>query len=489
MSVRPAEAAEQARTFSLRRVVPYVASDFETVHRNYPFTPSNAINNQIKAQEQLLKTSSPSAMQASCTPFFNLTNRGSSAAPATTPPATQQAPATASKLSFAITDTSFASKSATVRISPPKLHQPVTPTFKIDFSTMKSGTAMTGARLTPDAQKEAMRLSLLVDSLNLKISSQQEALDSFSATAVALKRQLSSEKAVATKEVARMQNELGESKATQSDLRIKVGKAISANEAMRVKTVAPLQEQVNSLKGQVETLRTQLSEKPKIVEIDKNLERVGDLESQLDVTTRHRDVLEEDIHTMRFERDTAMEQVMSMIASTACGPYKMTDEESDEDEEFGGTNTTGLKSKSPANTGGVVENANFTTAAYTCQNACQDASKREEFAGNLHVVHPLEAVIHMGTAAPGTLPRLRPACWPSLSQVVASTGETASTDGAQTQEHLATLIRAVMKDLYMAAKRNQTTRMQQSGEDPESIKKYFASINKARSGTGAELLF
>lgn len=500
MSVRPAEAAEQARTFSLRRVVPYVASDSGTA---LPFTPSSAINNQIKAQEQLLKTSSPSTMQASCTPFFNLTNRGTSAVPATVPLVTPQTPATASKLSFAISDASLTSKPAIARISPPKLHQPATPTFKIDFSTMKSVTAMTGARLAPDAQKEAMRLSALVDSLNLKISSQQGALECANTTTASLKKQLSSEKAIATKEIARVQTELSESKAVESDLRIKVGKAVNANETIRVKTVAPLQEQVHSLKVQMETLRTQLAEKPKMVEVDTNLERVANLENQLCVTTRHRDVLEEDIRTMRFERDAAMEQVMSMVANTGCGTYgtygmvveDINDEEDGEGdgEENGEEGGKKEQSNGSAKTGDAVENTNFTTAAYACHGACHDAcqgaSRREEFSGTLHAAHPLDAVIHMGTAAPGTLPRLRPAFFPSLSQVTASTGETVSTDDVQKQEHRAALIRAVMKDLYVAAKRNQTTRMQQSGESPESIEKYFASIDKARASTGAELLF
>jgi hypothetical protein len=431
-------------------------------------------------------------MQASCTPFFSLTNRGTSAAPATAPPAIPQAPAIASKLSFAISDATLTSKPATARISPPKLHQPTAPAFKIDFSTMKSGTTMTGARLAPDAQKEAMRLAALVDSLNLKISSQQGTLDSANATAVALKKQLSSEKAVATKEIARMQTELRDSKAVESDLRIKVGKAINANETMRVKTVAPLQEQVHSLTAQMETLRTQLVQKPKMVEVDTNLERVGDLENQLDVTTRHRDVLEEDIRTMRFERDAAMEQVMSMIANTGCGTYGMLMEDS-EDEEGGEEGGDKEQSNGSTKTGDAMENADFTTAAYACHDAChdacQDASRHYEFASTLHAAHPLDAVIHMGTAALGTLPRLRPAFFPSLSEVSASTGETMSTDDKQKQEHVKLLIRGVMKDLIVATERNKTTFMQQSGETPESIDKYFAGVDKARASTGAELLF
>ena len=475
MSVRPA--AEQARTFSLRRVVPYVESDSRTT---LSFTPPNAIANQIKAQEQLLKTSSPITMQAACTPFVNRTNRVVSAAPATTHPATPHAPATASKLSFAMSDASFTSKSATAQISPPKLNQPTTPKFKVDFSKMKSGTTTMGARLAPDAQNEAMRLTALVDSLNLKISSQYGALNSANSATVTLEKQLSSEKAVATKEIARMQTELSESKAAESDLRIKIGKAIKANETMRFKTVAPLQEQVSSLKSQMETLRTQLEEKPTMVEVDTNLERVADLESQIDVTTRHSDLLEEDIRMARSERDAAIGQLMSMVLSTGCGSYESDPDYSDDEE-----GDDDAKSNESINTGDAVESANFTAAAYTCHDACQDASRREEFAGSLHAAHPLDVVVHMGSATPGALPRRSPSFFPSLSQMMAPTGDTVSTDDVQKQEHLTTLIRAVMNDLYVAAKRTQTTRMQQSGESPESIEKYFASIAEASSSTNA----
>ena len=356
---------------------------------------------------------------------------------------------------------------APVNLTPRKLKDAVpTPKFSINLQQMTSRVGV--AQLPRDTQKEAMRLTALVDTLNAKISSQQSALDAANTGVSALKHQISTEQVANEREIAHLRSELTISKESETDLRSKISTVLKTNEAIKLNKVAPLQTQVVTLEEQVSTLSIKLAEKPSVVESKVDTAKLVNLEQELTRVTVHRDALESDVAEMRIERNAAMEHVFSMTSAMQTGSYHYEseeEEEGEEDEEEENMVITGVE-----------------TAEALGSSKCRCANPGK--------THALSAIVHAGSSLGGKLPKRCPGHWPPLSQmhalpVASSSGDDTARSSAENNAHMTSLVRGVMNDLYSAAKRVQTQRMQQSGETDESIKSYFADIEKARKDRAA----
>ena len=366
--------------------------------------------------------------------------------------------------------------------TPRKLKDPVaTPSFSINLRevTSRVGTA----QLPRDSQKEAMRLTALVDTLNAKIASQQSSLDAANASVATLKRQISTENAAAEREISRLRGELNMSKDNEVDLRSKISTVLKTNEAIKVQKVAPLQSQVASLEDKVADLSNKLAQKPQVVEAKADTGKLDALEKELGRVTAHRDALVSDVASLRLERNAAMDHVMSMTLTMETGCYHKESEEENEDTEDeeeeetqgrGGTRTGMVATNSTD----IYEGADNPGGAKRCCGCTTPGT-----------THALSAIVHAGTAMGGTIPKRCPGHWPPLSQMHALTAASGAAEGtgqsAENNAHLTSLIRGVMNDLYSMAMRVQTTRMEQSGETKKAIENYFADIEKARNEAAA----
>ena len=343
-------------------------------------------------------------------------------------------------------------------------------------------------QLPRDSQKEAMRLTMLVDTLNSKIASQQTSLDVANSGIAALKRQISTEKTVADREITRLQNELHISKDGESDLRTKISTVLKTNEAIKLQKVVPLQTQVASLEEQVADLSIKLAERPlaaPVVQMEADTSKIADLENELERVTAHRDVLEVDVCSMRTERNVAMEHVMSMTLAMETGCWHEEERESESEGDEGEESEEGVATTTTTTTTTTTSTTSATSATAAAVGDIDGGERCCNCGASPGSTHALSAVVHAGTAA-GGLPKRCPGQWPSLSQMQALTAASSAGDAtdratAENNAHLTSLIRGVRDDLYSVARRVQTTRMEQSGETKESIESYFAGIEKARN--------